>query len=78
MGVILEECGSEGALEIQGECPKFQCERGAVLCCCQQMLYDEPDFIGVESLLEIACKAHGVMLHMILTSEMLLTNQHSL
>jgi hypothetical protein len=59
MGVILEEHGFEGALKIRAECPKFQCERGAVRCCCRRMLYDEPDFIGVESLLEIACKARG-------------------
>jgi hypothetical protein len=58
MGVILEERGIEGALKIQAECPKFQCERGAVHCCCRRM-YDEPDFVGVESLLEIACKARG-------------------
>ncbi|KAJ8593735.1 hypothetical protein M405DRAFT_730919 [Rhizopogon salebrosus TDB-379] len=59
MGVILEERGYEGALKIRAECPKFQCEKGAARCCCRRMLYNEPDFIGVKSLLEIACEARG-------------------
>ena len=59
MGVILEERGYEGALKIRAECPKFQCEKGAVHCCCRRMLYNEPDFVGVQSLLEIACEARG-------------------
>ncbi|OAX30645.1 hypothetical protein K503DRAFT_751027, partial [Rhizopogon vinicolor AM-OR11-026] len=52
MGVILEERGYEGALKIRAECPKFQCEKGATRCCCRRMLYNEPDFVGVKSLLE--------------------------
>lgn len=59
MGVILEERGFDGALRIQAECPKFKCEKGAFRCCCRRMLYNEPDFIGVKSLLEIACEARG-------------------
>jgi hypothetical protein len=35
MGVILEERGFEGALRIRAQCPKSQCERGAVHCCCR-------------------------------------------
>ncbi|OAX32221.1 hypothetical protein K503DRAFT_702358, partial [Rhizopogon vinicolor AM-OR11-026] len=28
-------------------------------CCCRRMLYNEPDFVNVKSLLEIACEARG-------------------
>jgi hypothetical protein len=59
MGVILEERGYEDALKIRAQCPKFQCEKGAIRCCCQQMLYNKSDFVKVESLLETACKACG-------------------
>ncbi|KAG2758100.1 hypothetical protein P692DRAFT_201696756 [Suillus brevipes Sb2] len=59
MGVILEERGYEGALKIRAECPKFQCEKGATRCCCRRMLYNEPDFVGVKSRLELACEARG-------------------
>jgi hypothetical protein len=59
MGQILQERGYVGALKIRAECPKFHCEKGAVRCCCRRMLYNEPDFVAVESLLEIACKARG-------------------
>ena len=59
MGVILEECGFDDALMIHAECPKFKCEKGVFQCCCWCMLYNEPDFIGVKSLLEIACEACG-------------------
>lgn len=56
MGVILEERGFTGALQICTECLKFWCEKGAIHCCCQRMLFNQPDFVEVESLLETACK----------------------
>lgn len=59
MGVILEEQSFIGALNIHTECPKFKCEKGAFQCCCRRMLFNEPDFIAVESLLETACNARG-------------------
>jgi len=55
----LEERGHEGALKIRAECPKFQCVKGAVRCCCRRMLYNEPDFVAVESLLETSCKTRS-------------------
>lgn len=36
------------------------CPKDATDCCCQRMLYNEPDFVAVESRLEAAAKAHGV------------------
>jgi hypothetical protein len=59
MAVILEEQGYKAALKLRARCPKFKCEKGAVGCCCWRLLYNEPDFVAVESLLEIVCKAHG-------------------
>jgi hypothetical protein len=59
IGVILEERRFDRATKIRAECPKFQCERGVFQCCCWRMLYNEPDFVGVKSLLEIACEARG-------------------
>ncbi|KAG1830060.1 hypothetical protein F4604DRAFT_1947301 [Suillus subluteus] len=47
------------SLQVRAECPKFQCEKGVDRCCCRRMLYNEPDFVNVKSLLEIACEARG-------------------
>ena len=44
----------------KAQCGKnFLCKPGATDCCCRRMLYNEPDFVAVESLLETACKARG-------------------
>ncbi|KAG2348376.1 hypothetical protein BDR05DRAFT_874565, partial [Suillus weaverae] len=51
--------GYEGALKLQAECPNIWCKKGATHCCCQRILYNEPNFVGVKSLLELACKVHG-------------------
>ena len=59
MAVILEERGYTNTSKIQEECKGFKCKKGANNCCCRTMLYNEPDFIAVESLLEIKCKARG-------------------
>jgi hypothetical protein len=59
MAVILEERGYAGAQKLRAQCPKFRCEKGVALCCCRRILYNEPDFVAVESLLETACKTHG-------------------
>ena len=57
MAVILEECGYKDALKLWAQCLKFKCEKGMVGCCCQRLFYNEPNFVVVESLLEIMCKA---------------------
>ena len=59
MAIILEERGYRNVQKIQAECPKFQCEQGVDRCCCRRMLYNEPDFVEVESLLETLCKSRG-------------------
>jgi hypothetical protein len=46
--------------ELRAECKEFRCEKGATDCCCRRVLYNQPDFVKVESLLETTCKARGV------------------
>ena len=38
---------------------KFKCKPGATDCCCRRILYNEPDFVNVPSLLEIECNSRG-------------------
>ncbi|KIM76322.1 hypothetical protein PILCRDRAFT_77971, partial [Piloderma croceum F 1598] len=61
MAVILEEQGLTEAAKLCAECKKFKCLKptdGSVAnCCCRRVLYNQPDFIAVESLLETTCKA---------------------
>jgi hypothetical protein len=53
--------GSPQPLEskLHAECPKFKCKPDETKCCCWRVLYSQPDFVAVESLLETHCKARG-------------------
>src|ERR1700678_710289 len=57
MAVILAERGFANTGRIRAECAGFKCAKVATNCCCHCMLYNEPDFIDVESRLETHCKA---------------------
>ena len=59
MAIILNKQGHADVLKVRAKCLKFQCKKGANCCCCQRMLYNEPDFVNVKSLLEIMCEARG-------------------
>jgi hypothetical protein len=59
MAVILAERGFANTGQIRAECAGFKCAKVATNCCCRRMLYNEPDFIDVESRLETHCKARG-------------------
>jgi hypothetical protein len=62
MAIILNERGHANVSKVRAECPKFQCKKGINRCCCRRMLYNEPDFVNVKSLLnllEITCEARG-------------------
>ncbi|KIK94586.1 hypothetical protein PAXRUDRAFT_142546, partial [Paxillus rubicundulus Ve08.2h10] len=37
----------------------FNCTKDQIDCCCQQILYTQPDFVGTKSLLEALCKVCG-------------------
>jgi len=58
MAIILEEHGYS-ASTLRAECKGFKCPKNAIDCCCRRILFNEPDFADVESLLETTCKARG-------------------
>lgn len=41
------------------ECKGFKCEAGQIDCCCRHILFNEPDFLNAESLLETQCRECG-------------------
>jgi hypothetical protein len=59
MVTILEERGFKDMSKKRAECPGFKCAPPAIDCCCRRTLYNQPDFVDVESLLELECKARG-------------------
>ena len=44
--------GTEKESKLRFECPGFKCKPGVRDCCCRRVLYTQPDFVAVESLLE--------------------------
>ncbi|KAH7922696.1 hypothetical protein BV22DRAFT_1016841 [Leucogyrophana mollusca] len=59
MGQILEERGydKEWVRKLRAQCGKnFNCLPGARDCCCRRVLFNEPDFVNVESRLETFCR----------------------
>ena len=60
MAQILTERGYDVSNK-KAQCSKkfSDCPKDSTSCCCQRMLYNEPDFVAVESRLEMAAKAHG-------------------
>ena len=59
MAVILKERGYTGIDGLPAECPGFKCKDENVQCCCRRILFNEPDFRGVKSRLEILCESQG-------------------
>ena len=59
MAVILQERGLTEESKLRAECPKFKCKPAETKCCCRRVLYSQPDFIAVKSLLETHCEARG-------------------
>ena len=60
MAIILQERGFGDMSKVLAQCKDFKCAPGASNCCCRRILYNQPDFQGVESLLEISCREKGV------------------
>jgi hypothetical protein len=62
MAVILQERGLIEESQLKAQCnAKFDCpDKGQTNCCCRCVLYNQPDFVQVESLLETYCKSRGV------------------
>ncbi|KIK77204.1 hypothetical protein PAXRUDRAFT_167533 [Paxillus rubicundulus Ve08.2h10] len=68
MAVILEERKHKNPskftvpnyTKLKAQCGKnFDCQKDQINCCCQWILYTQPDFVEVESLLEMLCKGCG-------------------
>jgi hypothetical protein len=67
MAVILEERGYTNARELKAQCgkdfasgcPKTP-EPSGQRCCCRRILYNEPDFVSVVSLVEQLCREAGI------------------
>ena len=62
MALILEERGFGDMSKTRAECKGFKCAPGATTCCCCRILYNQPDFANVDSLLEAICMARGVLI----------------
>jgi hypothetical protein len=59
MAVILHERGLMQESKLRAQCKDFKCAKSATNCCCRRVLYNQPDFVAVESNLERICKARG-------------------
>ena len=65
MAELLIERGydSQAVRKLRAQCKKFECPSSypseSIACCCRRLLYNEPDFAGVESILEAHCKKSG-------------------
>ena len=64
MAVILEERGYVGARRLRAECAGFKCQKDSSgeygPCCCRRILFNEPDFAIVPSLLSTLCNENGI------------------
>ena len=64
MAIILEERGYVNTHKLRAECKNFKCaapELGtsSQACCCRRLLFNEPDFVNVKSILELHCEKRG-------------------
>lgn len=62
MAVILEERGFKDAPNLRAECKGFKCDvwnPAYPACCCRRLLYEQPDFTNVKSILEEVCASRG-------------------
>jgi hypothetical protein len=59
MAVILEERGLVEEAKLRAECKGFKCAPPAINCCCRRVLYNQPDFAHVTTILENTCTARG-------------------
>ena len=60
MTQILQERGFEAESKLQAECKGFRCLPGEIRCCCHRFLYNQPNFMQVDSVLETTCRVKGV------------------
>lgn len=58
MAVILQERGID-ANKLKAQCKGFKCKEGETDCCCRRILFNQPDFAHVPTLLETLCSRRG-------------------
>ncbi|KIJ58494.1 hypothetical protein HYDPIDRAFT_178060 [Hydnomerulius pinastri MD-312] len=58
MAVLLKERGFK-VDKLKAQCTGFKCKEGATNCCCRRILFNEPDFVNVPTLLETLCMERG-------------------
>jgi hypothetical protein len=59
MAVILEERGLGDMSKKLAQCKSFACAPGKTDCCCRRLLYSQPDFANVDSILQTVATARG-------------------
>jgi hypothetical protein len=59
MAVILEERGFGDMSKKRAQCKNFACAPGEVDCCCRRMLYMQPDFANIDSILQTVAAERG-------------------
>ena len=56
---ILQERGMHQESKLRAECKNFKCKEGETRCCQRRILYNQPDFLDQESVLEGRSRARG-------------------
>ncbi|KAF8804896.1 hypothetical protein BYT27DRAFT_7225151 [Phlegmacium glaucopus] len=59
MVIILEEHGYKDIQKLRAECKSFNCAPPALDCCCHRILFNELDFVNINTILEATCNACG-------------------
>jgi hypothetical protein len=60
MDIILQEHGIDTSHVKFCECTSFKCTPHATDCCVHRILFNQPDFVHIESILEARCKSQGI------------------
>jgi len=59
MAQILVERGYTNAPRLPAGCKGFKCPSDKTECCCRRLMFNQPDFTNVESIVETTCRSHG-------------------
>ncbi|KIK72370.1 hypothetical protein PAXRUDRAFT_180818, partial [Paxillus rubicundulus Ve08.2h10] len=59
MAQILKEHGFVNVDKLKAQCKDFKCKEGATNCCCHRILFNQPNFMHVPSLLKSLCLSCG-------------------
>ncbi|KIK76505.1 hypothetical protein PAXRUDRAFT_169730 [Paxillus rubicundulus Ve08.2h10] len=60
MVIILEERGFKDMDKVRAKCKGFKCPKDTPRCCCRRVLFNQPDFVNVQSCLEDFCNSRGI------------------